>query len=619
MELHALICPTCGQPLERDGGLYRCEYCLSSFEAERGDGVAEALSSALEEEKIERLANARKLLYDATHHDRKVAKYPIKDTVVNAARAVLAIHQDEPFAQITLHSYDADPYALVQTLGSLNVDPRLADDVYRWLLPSLTPRLLGPLNDFLCRHFKNEERTERLNELEAEAAKLDDGTYVHTLRRDVFLAYSSADMAKVLEIVDALEENGLTVFAAFRNLRHGRGAAENYLSALKEAMRACACFVFLSSDSSRQMTCDAMSVELPFLTGELPEKPRIEYMLSDYPDRMPFMVKSTLKSAFPEQEQCRDLESLVTRVYAIKTSKPSSSKVDEEALRKQIEEETRKKIEEENARRLEEEYKKMEEEEASRPTDAVCNLADFEIEHGVLIQYKGRDKYVEIPLGVTHIGNKAFDHCRSLKSIIIPVGVTGIGDYAFRECNSLTSVVIPSSLTYIGSDAFGDCPSLARISVDPANEKFDSRGGCNAIIETATNELIVGCAKTVIPEGIKSIGWGAFSGCTSLESIVLPSSLLEIEGYAFCDCSSLKTVYLPFSLSSIGVCAFSGCASLPSLVLPSSVTSIAKWAFYGCTCTLKISGAEKGLFGKISYPKGFAEGFLEGFQGTVTN
>ena len=41
--------------------------------------------------------------------------------------------------------------------------------------------------------------------------------------------------------------------------------------------------------------------------------------------------------------------------------------------------------------------------------------------------------------------------------------------------------------------------------VDGENPVYDSRNGCNALIETATNTLVAGCANTVIPAGITAV------------------------------------------------------------------------------------------------------------------
>ena len=149
---------------------------------------------------------------------------------------------------------------------------------------------------------------------------------------------------------------------------------------------------------------------------------------------------------------------------------------------------------------------------------------------------------VTIGNGVTSIGEWAFYGCSSLTSIAIPNSVTSIGSEAFYGCSSLTSVTIGNSVTSIGEIAFVECYSLSSIVVESGNATYDSRGNCNAIIETATNTLIVGCQNTIIPNSITSIGDYAFGECFSLTSITIPNSVTSIGEWAFSYCESLTTV-----------------------------------------------------------------------------
>jgi len=191
--------------------------------------------------------------------------------------------------------------------------------------------------------------------------------------------------------------------------------------------------------------------------------------------------------------------------------------------------------------------------------------------------------YNGVKYSVTSIGNWAFFECSGLTSVTIPSSVTTIGYYAFYGCSDLTSIAIPESVTSIGSSAFYGCSGLTSIIVSNSNTIYDSRNGCNAIIETAYNTLILGCENTIIPESVTSIGDRAFNGCSGLTAITIPEGVTSIGKYAFSDCSGLTSVTIPSSVTTIGYGAFSGCSDLTSIAIPESVTSIGSSTFSRCS------------------------------------
>ena len=221
----------------------------------------------------------------------------------------------------------------------------------------------------------------------------------------------------------------------------------------------------------------------------------------------------------------------------------------------------------------------------------------------------GEDE-IRLSFKVVSIGDDAFCECNSLKEINMSNSVSTIRRRAFYSCSSLTRIIIPASVTSIEELAFLGCGALEEISVENENPVYDSRDNCNAIIETATGRLIQGCAATVIPDSVASIGKLAFSRCKALKEIRIPASVESIEYRAFNSCGIEKISFattmdsvieqdidgytyfscisIPCRITTIGRSVFYGCTSLEEISIPASVTSIGSSAFYGCTSLKEI-------------------------------
>ena len=102
----------------------------------------------------------------------------------------------------------------------------------------------------------------------------------------------------------------------------------------------------------------------------------------------------------------------------------------------------------------------------------------------------------------------------------LPTGVTGLGDYCFAYCPALTSINIPEGVTSLGEGCFTLCTSLTSIN---------------------------------IPVGVNSLGGFCFYGCTYLTSINIPESVTILGEYCFYECTSLAlATVLPATPPSLG-------------------------------------------------------------------
>lgn len=192
-------------------------------------------------------------------------------------------------------------------------------------------------------------------------------------------------------------------------------------------------------------------------------------------------------------------------------------------------------------------------------------MPDFDFPHGNLAPWWNYDA-----LGViTKIG---------IKSVDIKDGVTNVGDYALFLLPDATQITLPKSVTRIGRYGIAMCSKLTGMSIPKSVTEIGDFG-------LAGN----GLTAVTLPDGLQSLGRGAFDTCTSLTNTTLPAAITAVPGKCFADCTKLLNVKYAGTVTAIGDLAFESCKSLVTAPIPETVTELGASAFTGCTALTDVT------------------------------
>jgi GH24 family phage-related lysozyme (muramidase) len=145
-------------------------------------------------------------------------------------------------------------------------------------------------------------------------------------------------------------------------------------------------------------------------------------------------------------------------------------------------------------------------------------------------------------------------------SYTVPDGVTTIALGAFFADFRLTNVTIPSSITNIQQQAFAACGQLTNITVSAQNVVYSDING--VLFDKNQDTLIQYPAGSsgdyAIPNGVTTIGYGAFYSDTNLTSVTIPPTVTTLNSAAFENCSNLTTLMFQGNAPSADSTVFGG-------------------------------------------------------------
>ena len=148
--------------------------------------------------------------------------------------------------------------------------------------------------------------------------------------------------------------------------------------------------------------------------------------------------------------------------------------------------------------------------------------------------------------------------------------------------DQIQTVIIGSGVTSMGYGAFSGCSSLTDVIILEGVTSIGTYAFSNC------KKLV----RVTIPNSVTFIGSDAFSGCSSLESVTIPGRVASIERQAFAGCRGLTSLTFLDGVASIGPSAFSDCSSLERVTIPGSVTNIYTYAFSGCSALTDVTMLE---------------------------
>lgn len=213
---------------------------------------------------------------------------------------------------------------------------------------------------------------------------------------------------------------------------------------------------------------------------------------------------------------------------------------------------------------------------------------------------------LEIPEGVTYIGNHAFAYTGGTNGVelVLPITIDSIDNGAFLDCAYRCDFKLNDNIKYLGSNAFERTPNFYGVFAIPSKLKTINDGVFYALgsnksftgsIEIPQGVTEIGASgfrdisfsdrlSLTFPQGVKSVGQAAFVGAR-LNSLHFNDDLEEIGREAFYNTNIPFQITLPSQLEVLGYRAFLESGVEGELVIPESCLTIAEGVFGGNNIT----------------------------------
>lgn len=160
------------------------------------------------------------------------------------------------------------------------------------------------------------------------------------------------------------------------------------------------------------------------------------------------------------------------------------------------------------------------------------------IEAGAFHYCRNLTGSLTIPQGVTAIPETAFASCGFDGTLTLHDGIITIGEAAFQDTHFKGELTLPKDLVVLSNSVFCGCDFSGELKLPQGLRTIGSNVFGSYF--SGSNWRLMGTLE--IPEGVLSIGQGAFYNCWGLEGIILPESLESIQNEAFYQCYGIGSI-----------------------------------------------------------------------------
>lgn len=167
----------------------------------------------------------------------------------------------------------------------------------------------------------------------------------------------------------------------------------------------------------------------------------------------------------------------------------------------------------------------------------------------------------------------------NIKHVVIPDSIEYVEAGVINQCDYIESLHIGAGVNEILGEIFFNGKrgqNFSKITVSPENQYYTVKGNCLISIEGKV--LIVGFADSVIPDdgSVEVIGACAFYNKPGLTSVVIPDGIVSIGSGAFASNDELISVSFPASINRL-FCPFFGNGALTELTFAGTVE---QWKYF---------------------------------------